>query len=83
MASQHDQCTDAARRIRPECSEREGAQECTERSNMINFDEEVARFQPSLDIDQAEESIYNNDMTDLSDVIDTIINGTSGKNDNQ
>ncbi|MBO4506844.1 MAG: hypothetical protein J5712_01265 [Lachnospiraceae bacterium] len=50
---------------------------------MINFEEEVARFQPSLDIDQAEESIYNNDMTDLSDVIDTIINGTSGKNDNQ
>ena len=56
---------------------------CTERSGMINFEEEVARFQPSLDIDQAEESIYNNDMTDLSDVIDTIINGTSGKNDNQ
>ena len=50
---------------------------------MINFEEEVARFQPSLDIDQAEESIYNNDMTDLSDVIDTIINGTSVKNDNQ
>ncbi len=50
---------------------------------MINFEEEVARFQPSLDIDQAEESIYNNDMTDLSDVIDTIINGISGKNDNQ
>ena len=49
----------------------------------LSFEEEVARFQPSLDIDQAEESIYNNDMTDLSDVIDTIINGTSGKNDNQ
>ena len=50
---------------------------------MIDFDEEIARFQPSLDIDQAEESIYNNDMTDLSDVIDTIINGTSGKNNDQ
>ena len=53
-----------------------------EGKNMINFDEEVARFQPSLDIDQEEESIYNNDMTDLSDVIDTIINGTS-KNSEQ
>ncbi len=46
---------------------------------MIDFDEEIARFQPRLDIDQAEESIYNNDMTDLSDVIDTIINGTSAR----
>ena len=43
---------------------------------MIDFNEEVAKFQPSLEIDQAEEAIFNNDMTDLSDVIDTIVRGT-------
>lgn len=44
---------------------------------MIDFNEEVARFQPSLEIDQAEEAIFNNDMTDLSDIIDTILKGGS------
>lgn len=42
---------------------------------MIDFNEEVSKFQPSLEIDQAEEAIFKNDMTDLSDVIDTIMRG--------
>lgn len=46
---------------------------------MIDFNEEVAKFQPSLEIDQAEEAIFNNDMTDLSDVIDTIMKGNQNK----
>ena len=33
---------------------------------MIDFDEEIAKFQPSLEIDQAEEAIFKNDMTDIS-----------------
>lgn len=40
---------------------------------MINFDEEVAKFQPSLEVDQAEEAIFNNDLTDISDMIDAIL----------
>lgn len=44
---------------------------------MIDFTEEVAKFQPSLEIDQAEEAIFSNDMTDISDVIDKIVRGTS------
>ena len=40
---------------------------------MINFEEELKNFQPSLEIDQAEESIYNQDLTDMADLlIDTI-----------
>lgn len=45
---------------------------------MIDFSEELEKFQPSLEIDQAEDAIYNNDMTDLSDVIDTILRGSQG-----
>lgn len=36
---------------------------------MINFEEEIAKFEPSLDIDQAEDAIYHNDMTDVTDII--------------
>lgn len=40
---------------------------------MINFDEEVAKFQPSLEIEQAEEAIYNNDLTDITDLIEKVL----------
>lgn len=46
---------------------------------MIDFNEEVAKFQPSLEIDQAEEAIFKNDMTDLSDVIDKIIKADTNR----
>ena len=42
---------------------------------MIDFNEEIARFQPSLEVDQAEESIYKNDMTDFADILDLVIRG--------
>ena len=29
---------------------------------MIDFDEEIKKFQPSLEVDDAEEAIYNNDV---------------------
>lgn len=40
---------------------------------MINFDEEISKFKPSLDVDQAEEAIYNNDLTDLSDIMKELL----------
>lgn len=35
---------------------------------MINFDEEIKKFQPSLEVDDAEDAIYNNNTTDLADI---------------
>lgn len=40
---------------------------------MINFEEEIQKFQPSLDVDQAEEAIYQNDLTDVNDIIQDIL----------
>lgn len=40
---------------------------------MINFEEELAKYQPSLEVDQAEETIYNNDLTDATDIIKDIL----------
>ena len=36
--------------------------------DMINFEKELAAYQPSLEVDEAEEAIYNNDLTDISDI---------------
>lgn len=36
---------------------------------MINFEEELKKFHPSLEIEDAEEAIYNQDLTDLADVL--------------
>jgi hypothetical protein len=40
---------------------------------MINFEEELEKFQPSLEIEQAEDVIYNNDMTDISDILKELL----------
>ena len=33
---------------------------------MINFEEELKKFKPSLEIDQAEEAIYKNDLRECN-----------------
>ena len=49
------------------------------RMKMINFDEELAKYQPSLEVDQAEETIYKNDLTDVTDIIKDIMNEIKNK----
>lgn len=36
---------------------------------MINFEEELKKFSPSLEVEDAEEAIYNQDLTDMADVM--------------
>lgn len=36
---------------------------------MINFEEELKRFQPIHEVNQAEEAIYSNDLKDISDIV--------------
>ncbi|MCH4192435.1 MAG: hypothetical protein LKF52_09005 [Butyrivibrio sp.] len=36
---------------------------------MINFEEELKKFHPSLEIEDAEEMIYNQDLDDMADVL--------------
>ena len=44
---------------------------------MIDFDEEIKKFQPSLEVDDAEEAIYNNDVPDITDLIAKIMEDLS------
>lgn len=36
---------------------------------MINFEEELKKFHPSLEIEEAQDAIYNQDMTDMADLL--------------
>ncbi len=40
---------------------------------MINFEEELKKFHPSLEVEDAEEAIYNQDMTDMADLVVKIV----------
>ncbi|HIR00412.1 MAG TPA: hypothetical protein IAB23_12175 [Candidatus Scybalocola faecavium] len=40
---------------------------------MINFDEEIKKFQPSLEVDQAEDAIYKNDLRDVMDIVEDML----------
>ena len=42
----------------------------------MDFEAELAKFQPSLDIEQAEDAIYGNKTTDVTDLVQSIINNS-------
>lgn len=44
----------------------------------MDFEAELAKFQPSLDIEQAEDAIYGNSTTDVTDLLQSILNGAKG-----
>ncbi len=36
---------------------------------MLNFEEELKKFHPSLEIDEVGDAIHNRDLTDLTDLL--------------
>ncbi|MDR0948530.1 MAG: hypothetical protein LBM69_03290 [Lachnospiraceae bacterium] len=40
---------------------------------MIHFEEELKKFHPSLEVEDAEEAIYNQDLTDVADLVVKIV----------
>ena len=45
---------------------------------MLNFDEELAKFQPSLDIEKVEDVVYNNNLADVTDIVKELIQDVKG-----
>ncbi len=39
----------------------------------MDFEAELEKFQPSLDIEQAEDAIYGNSTTDVMDLLQSIL----------
>ncbi len=40
---------------------------------MINFDEEIRKFKPCLEVSQVEDAIYKNDVKDITDVLEEML----------
>ena len=40
---------------------------------MINLDEELKKYKPSLEVDQAEEAIQRNDLRDVIDIVEEMM----------
>ena len=48
----------------------------------MDFEAELAKFQPSLDIEQAEDAIYGNNTTDVTDLLQSILAGAKVGSEN-
>lgn len=46
---------------------------------MLNFEEELKKFQPSLEIDDVEEVINSNDLSDLADIVKDLVEDLKDK----
>ena len=46
---------------------------------MINFEEELKKFHPSLEVEDAEDAIYNQDLTDMADLLVKMIKESEQK----
>lgn len=44
---------------------------------MINYEEELRKFQPCLDVDEAEGVIYSRDLTDVIDILKEMLQETN------
>ena len=40
---------------------------------MIDFEEEIKKFKPCLEVEDAEDTIYNNNVPDVTDLINKIL----------
>lgn len=47
---------------------------------MINFEEELAKFKPSTDIEHLEDEILHRDLTDMTDILLQMMQNTDKDN---
>ena len=43
---------------------------------MLNFEEELKKFQPSLEVEEIEDAVYQEDQTDKTDILREMIEQT-------
>ena len=43
---------------------------------MLNFEEELKKFQPSLEVEDREGAVYQEDLTDMTDILREVIEQT-------
>jgi len=50
---------------------------------MINFEEELKKFHPCLEVEDIEDTIYNQDLTDMADLLVNMIREAEEKENKQ
>ena len=45
---------------------------------MLNFEQELEKFQTSMDIEKVEDVVYNNNLTDVTDIVKELIQDVKG-----
>lgn len=40
---------------------------------MLNFEEEIKKFKPCLEVENIEEAIYQEDLTDMTDILKEVM----------
>lgn len=45
---------------------------------MLNFEEELEKFQPSMDVEKVEDVVYNNNLADVTDIVKELIQDAKG-----
>ena len=43
---------------------------------MLSFEEELKKFQPSLEVEDIEDAVYQEDLTDMTDILREVIEQT-------
>lgn len=44
---------------------------------MLNYEEELKKFQPSLEVEDIEDAVYQEDLTDMTDILREMIEQTN------
>ena len=50
---------------------------------MLNFEEEIRKFKPVAELEQAEDAIYSNDLKDVTEVLAEMLKELKEKQGNQ
>ena len=42
-------------------------------TKMLNFEEELKKFKPCLEVEELEEAVYQEDLTDMTDILKEVM----------
>ena len=50
---------------------------------MLNYEEELKKFQPSLEVEDIEEAVYREDLTDVIDILKEMMKNDKPEQENE
>lgn len=50
---------------------------------MINYEEELKKYHPSMDVNEAEDAIYSRDLTDVIDILKEMMKNDKPEQENE